>query len=443
MSQRYNLRAMFIILSFLLSGYAQCDTNTAQLNATMSVVTNYILMEDDSNTKKVYPQTVTIAPRATDNSVDRPTVATPTIDNEYQTRIQIVDKNDQRISAYSKVQSWNSDASLIRIRNRLYDAVSLTETDITKTQTGSEAYATLCSRNSDYFRWANTKADTFYVINSTNQFREGKITGDNVSCDTVLDGFNDYEVVHMGPHEGNTDLEDKYVVFVAKKPTDTTVHVILFDIQAKARVWTKPMPNLDWEWVTVNDKSFWQPDTLDWLSVSPSGSYIVFNNDNGNTDGMYRYDINLENKEKLQYRWDGNGQLYSEGGHGDLGFDTDGNEVFVQFIGSVGVYSFNLDNPAELGKELLHSPYGGGHISCRNTKRPGWCYITTVGTNYKRVFALKLDGTGDENVQNFSQSHINAGFHDTYGGPTPDGTKVIFNTHWGAASVGSFIAEAQ
>ena len=207
------------------------------------------------------------------------------------------------------------------------------------------------------------------------------------------------------------------------------------------------MPTQQWEWVTVNGSSFWKPSTLDWLSVSQSGKYIVFNNDNGYHDGMYRYDINFENKVKLQYMWDGNGQLYSEGGHGDLGYDTNGDEVFVQFLSGVGVYSFNLDNPSELGKELLPSPYGGGHISCRNINRPGWCYITTNtdsnGNGLKDIFALKIDGTGDQNVQNFSQSHIDVGFHDTYGAPSPDGTKVIFNSHWGTNTVDTFIVEAE
>jgi Tol biopolymer transport system component len=190
-----------------------------------------------------------------------------------------------------------------------------------------------------------------------------------------------------------------------------------------------------------------ETSTLDWLSVSPSGRYIVFNYDNGNTDGMFRYDIDFTNKIKLQYRWDGNGELYSEGGHGDMGYDTDGYEVFVQFISGLGVYSFNLDNPTELGKELLHSPYGGGHISCRNTKRPGWCYITantdSDGNGLKRIFALELDGTGNENIQNFTQSHIDTGFHDTYGGVSPDGTKIIFNSHWGTANVDTFVVEAE
>jgi len=278
---------------------------------------------------------------------------------------------------------------------------------------------------------------------------EGRIRDNDVNCSTVLDTFSDYEVVHMGPHEGNIDYDDRYVVFEAKKPDDTTFYVILYDIQAKHRVWTKTMPSQVWEQASANGRSYWKPKTLDWLSVSPSGKYIVFNNDNAAesnyTDGMYRYDINLTDKVKLQYSWHGN--LYSEGGHGDIGFDTDGHEVFVQFLSGLGVYSFDLDNPTELGKELLGSPYGGGHISCRNSRRPGWCYVTantdSNGNGLKRVFALKLDGTGDENIQNFSQTHIDTGFHDTYGGPSPDGTQVIFNSHWGTDSVGTFIAEAE
>ncbi len=406
------------------------------------VATIYLRVESPTILK--YPQTTTLTARPTDTTVARPTVGNPTTDPVYQTRITMVDKADDGNAAYPKVQNWNADMSLIRLGSRLYDANTLTETNITKNQTLSQAYNTLCARSSDYFRWSNSVADRFYVINSSYELIEGSINGNEVNCSKVLDAFLEYELIHMGPHEGNIDYNDKYVVFVAKKPNDTTMYVILYDLQAKIRVWTKTMPSQQWEWVAVD--SFWKPSTLDWLSVSPSGKYIVFNNDNaiasGYTDGMYRYDINLSNRVKLQYQWT-DGNLYSEGGHGDMGYDTDGNEVFVQFLSGVGVYSFNLDNPTELGKELLGSPYGGGHIGCRNTKRPGWCYVTTVGTDYQRVFALKLDGSGDENVQNFSQTHINVGFHDTYGGPSPDGTKVLFNSHWGLGRVDTFMVEAE
>lgn len=388
-----------------------------------------------------YPKTETLTKRPTDDTVIKPTLGRATIDPVYQTRISMVDKQDERTSAYAKIQNWNADVRFLRIGNRIYDAKTLSETDITKGQTNTQGYDTLCSRASDYFRWSNKVANTFYVINSSYELIQGKIVGDDVSCSNVLDAFSDYEVVHMGPHEGNIDYDDKYVVFVAKKEADVTFYVILYDLQTKTRVWTKTMPSQTWQ--MVNDT--WTPSTLDWLSVSPSGKYIAFNNESNNTDGMYRYDINLTNKTKLQFDYEGT--LYSVGGHGDIGYDTDGNEVYVQFMGGVGVYSFNLDNPVELGKELLGSPYGGGHISCRNTKRPGWCYISanndSNGNGLRSIFALKIDGTGDENVQNFSQSHINTGYHDVYGSPTPDGTKVIFNSHWGTGTIGSFVVEAQ
>jgi pimeloyl-ACP methyl ester carboxylesterase len=419
--------------------YNSGDCKGEQFNAINVIKNNDIDYCNLSIDAKKYPTTTTLEARATDNTVIRPTIGVPTVDPIYKTHITMVDKSDTKLSSYPKVQNWNSNMTLIRLGNRMYNAATLTETNMTKTKTGTQAYNTLCSRSSDYFRWSNIDSDTFFVVNSSYEFIEAKISGNSVDCSTILDPFVDYEVVHMGPHEGNIDYNDKYVVFVAKKPNDTTFYVILYDIQSKTRVWTKTMPTQVWE----SNNGTWTPSTLDWISLSSSGKYIVFNNDNGSRDGMYRYDINFENKVKLQYRWDGNGEIYSEGGHGDLGYDTDGNEVFVQFISGVGVYSFNLDNPTQLGKELLHSPYGGGHISCRNSRRRGWCYVTTVGDNYRRVFALKIDGTGDENVQNFSQSHIDNPYHTTYGGASPDGTKMIFNTHWGLGLDDTFVVEAQ
>jgi hypothetical protein len=391
---------------------------------------------------KKYPITTILQANPTDINLLKPTVDNPSIDAVFNTRIAMVDKSDNALANYPKVQTWNSDMTLMRIGSRLYDAQTLKESDYTKNSTNP--YATLCSRNSDYFRWSNNHFNTFFVLDSSNRLIQGQINENNVSCSNVLETFNDYEKIHIGPHEGNIDSADKYLLFSAKKPNDTTIYLILYDIPNHRRVWTKTLT--DDTWFYDQARQHWQPRKMDWISVSPSGKYIILNNNNGNRDGMYHYDIHFTNKTKLQYRWDGNNQLYSEGGHGDMGYDSEGHEVWVQFISGVGVYSFNLDNPNELGVEQLHSPYGGGHVSCRNTKRKGWCYITanldSNGNGLKRIFALKLDGTGDENVENFAQSHINDTFEETYGGASPDGTKMIFNSHWGTNSVETFVVEA-
>jgi len=286
------------------SSYNSGDCAGIQYNAISVIQNNDIDYCDLTPTVNKYPATTTLTARPIDNTVLRPTIGTPTIDPVYQTRISIVDKPDQRTSAYAKIQNWNADMRLLRIGNRIYDAKTLSETDITKTKTDSQGYHTLCSRASDYFRWSNKVASKFYVINSSNELIQGKITGNTIDCSNVLDTFADYELIHMGPHEGNIDYNDKYVVFVAKKAGDTTLYVILYDLQAKSRVWTKTMPSQTWQWKIVNGSSFWAPSTLDWLSVSPSGRHIVFNNDNGYTDGSYRYDINLTNKTSIHVdRW--------------------------------------------------------------------------------------------------------------------------------------------
>jgi hypothetical protein len=411
--------------------------NKAENIATLVPIVNMLL-----SNSRVMPREVALTSRLTDTTIQRPAKGESVIDNVFDTTITRIDKNDTAIASYPKVQSWNQDMALLRIGNRIYDGNTLTETDITKGKTNSEAYSTLCSRSSDYFRWSNREPDRFFVMNSSFQFIQGQINGNSVDCSNVLDNFNEYEEVHMGPHEGNIDYHDKFVVFAAKKPDDDTFYIILFDIAGSTRVWTKTIDDNKWE---LDADGNWQPTLLDWISISPSGKYIVTNEkDKANyQEGLYRYNISFADARKLQYNYQGT--LYSEGGHGDLGFDMNNNEVLVQFMTGLGVHSFNLDNPDELGKELLASPYGGGHVSCRNTKRRGWCYVTTHQDGYKQVFALKLDGSSNETVQNFSQSHIHSNFPETYGAPSPDGTKIIFNSNWDNANeeVDTYLAEAQ
>ena len=408
---------------------------------TASLIPVYSLLMQQETVKK-YPQTVPLAYRAVDNAIIRPEKGESVNDDVFGTIMTRMDKADGAIASYPKVQSWNRNMSLLRVGSRLYDGHTLEETEITKGKTISQAYHTLCSRNSDYFRWSNKVANRFFVIDSSHRFIQAAINGTSVDCTTnILDTFTDYEEVHMGPHEGNIDYNDQYVVFSGKKPGDTKYYIILYDISVKQRVWEKKITDNSWE--TVN--GVWQPSQIDWVSISPSGKYIVINETDKNSyqDGLYRYNIDFADPKKLQY--DYGGTLYSEGGHGDMGFDTDGNEVIVEFLSGIGVYSFNLDNPDELGKQLLKSPYGGGHVSCRNTRRKGWCYVTTHEAGYKRVFTLKLDGTNNETVQNFAQSHIHDSYPETYGAASPDGTTVIFNTNWGNANgeVDTYIVKAQ
>jgi len=164
---------------------------------------------------------------------------------------------------------------------------------------------------------------------------------------------------------------------------------------------------------------------LDWVSISPHGNYVLINwkdkPNNENTDArssIYQYDINLNFIRTLA----------DQGQHGDIGVDNNDQEVYVQFeFGKEnGVWSYRLDDANRT--RLLPNKYNGGHVSCRNYKRKGWCYLSTIAKGYREVFALKLDGSGT--VNRFAQTHT-IGLTSSQGGVNPDGTKVLFFTNWG------------
>jgi hypothetical protein len=136
------------------------------------------------------------------------------------------------------------------------------------------------------------------------------------------------------------------------------------------------------------------------------------------------YDMNLSNEVKLD----------DYAGHGDIGIDVNGDPVYVQMIyGGRAIRSYNLRTHEAL--DLLPSNYGGGHISCRNYQRPGWCYVNTSEEGYKEVFALKLDDHVSGVVERYAQTHVsddNRGLAQV--NVSPDGTRVLFGSDWGVAN---------
>lgn len=175
---------------------------------------------------------------------------------------------------------------------------------------------------------------------------------------------------------------------------------------------------------------------FDWVSVSPLGNHIIMS-----TNGSLElYDMNLNHI----------GQLTDHAAHGDMGIAQNGEEVFVQFeFIDQGIWAYRLQkfvdevsdpNPnviANYRHQLLPSKYNGGHVSCRNYHRPGWCYLSTTKEDYREVFALRINfGHMSKHVVNrFSQTHTlstdaQGTSMSSLGGVSPDGKKVLFFTNW-------------
>jgi hypothetical protein len=325
---------------------------------------------------------------------------------------------------YPKTPSWNSDGTLLMLPYRLLDG---------------RTYQLIADHTwwrDDERKWSAIYPHIYYAMQhgSDHVFvkRDVTVTLESGSVPTkeVLISFPGavYDEVLLGKYEGNIDHQDKYIIFCARKKSVNYLTAIVFDIELKQIVIQKDMI-ADQEYpYTIN----WQdPDgeqELDWITISPSGRHILINwkKDPDNLLGEYKYSIDQFDMNLNFVR-----ELAHQGQHGDIGVDGSGRDMYVQFEfrgDRKGIWGYSLDNGRET--KLLPKKYNGGHISCRNYQRPGWCYPSTTQEGYREVFALKLDGSGT--VNRFAQTHTTGG--NSHGGVSPDGTKIIFSSDWGGAT---------
>ena len=397
-------------------------------NGTVAIKSDKNTYSSTSSKGREYPKTTTFSKRLTDTKIKMPTVGNPSYDNIFGTVAMRVDRPDTiKDDLYPKRQGWNSNMSLIRINYKLFDANTLKESPITKGLTEDEGYTKLCSSQSGDFRWSSTDPNKFYLITNYGynnlKLIAAKINGNSVDCSDVIYDFkaHGYDNASMGWGESSPDFKDKYIVITVKKENDNKIYFELIDLQNKVSAWEAPKLYNERGaiWIDRLKEKGTVYDVLDAASVTPSGKHILINDELG----VFVYDINLEHKRRLEYRY--NGKLYSQDGHGDIAYNTKGHEVFVQFIGGVGVYSFDLDDSHSEGIKIIASSHSGGFVSARNVMHKGWCYVWTREEGYQEVFALKLDGS-KEHVQRYFQTH-----GDWYGGTvSPDGKQILFSTPW-------------
>ena len=379
----------------------------------------------------------------TNNDVAKPeTRGSSVIDPEFGTTItQVTDaRNDSSCTGptYSKTQSWNVDMSLLRVKFRLYDAGTLEESPITKGLACNKSYEKL-GKPGYALRWSYKDPSVFYSLrilsNNTDRFvfEKHKINGNNITHEVIKDFSGDgFEKMLLGSNEGNMSYDDKLVIFTAKKPGNDHIFAVLLNTITKS-VKVKELPNTTWGTVFIKEyqKNTYNERALyDWITISPKGNFILENKtvngplyvgqhlDVAPDKGIFMYDLNFENPQRIS----------KQASHGDIGIDSNGDQVWVQFeYGGArsGTWSYNLDTLEDklVGKKLF--PYKAGHISCQNYNRPGWCYLSTTSLLRREVYALKLDGSGK--VNRFAQTRFKS---SSSGGVSPDGKRVVFQSDW-------------
>ncbi len=309
--------------------------------------------------------------------------------------------------AYSKTQTWNADMSMYKF----YSVAIYSSLTHEKIMDLPDIY---------YSLWSNTDPDLLYSFRSDGVIQTYRISTHELDTLFRLRGF---DLVKVGPGEGNIDNYDRYVALACKKDTDLVV--VIFDLQLGDTLISKLFQGA-WG----NDES---PYYFDWISISQSGDYVGIMWDHNHTSPENPFNghfgVEIYDSRTLTF----SRRLVEYGNHGDFGFTPGGEEVFVQFYGHGGtINAYKLGNGEHI---IIHNHpdfgFGDAHISCRNIRRPGWAYASTDPSKGGMIVAVKLDGSGT--VELFGH-HFSSAYNYTKSPmpvPSPDGTIVMFNSDFG------------
>lgn len=297
-----------------------------------------------------------------------------------------VEKNSYKLwNHYPKDQAWNADMSLITLNNG-YFLLNGDDYSVYKT----------FSNGLYESRWSNIDPDIKYFCEG-NKLKKTNIETEEITTIRQFPGYN----LTIGPWEGNISADDKYVV-VTHESGGSAVKASLYDIELDS---------------VISEMEF-SGNGADWVTITPSGEYIVASNNV--TDRIEVYD--------LQFNFLRN--VGSSTQHGDFGVDSEGNEVWVQVI-PVSMHRLSDGKSTRL---LIENT--GGHISGRGFNNPGWALVDfgiytggsgSIGyTGLTELAEIKLDGSGI--VRHFGHARSSFGSH--MGTVSPDGKKIIFNSDW-------------
>lgn len=343
---------------------------------------------------------------------------------------------------YSKNQPWNCDGSLIHIsKGYLLDGHTYQLRGTYRRPSAETVWSYKNPRKMWTFDFRDNAFEAIHILGAP----EGGLL---TSSRERVKSFPHYDEMYMGLWEGNLSWDDRYVAFLGRKGDDLCIMV--YDIKEDALISQRTFPGMfpssSSPGLSSNASARCK---LDWCSMSPSGKYVVAAwkaRGRNRFEGLEIFDRNLNFLRQLTVAVE----------HGDLGYDSNGNEVWVmvccgaddpmlnsKLLYDATVAAFRL-NDGSLIRVLDRSlGGGGGHVSCRNYRRPGWAYLT-LGKPWVEAFAVKLDGS--QTVQRFAHTHASSlGYNsEMHGVPNPEGTKVMFASAWNGdtnSSVYSYVAE--
>lgn len=322
--------------------------------------------------------------------------------------------------SYSKNCPWNCDQSLLclAVHHGFPSMIFVDGTD----------YRPQFGRNSPpvtEVRWHPKNPDLMIYV------RGNEIGFWNVRKDTfeTVGVFPDYSDFQIGPWEGNVSADGRKIAVSGRKDGNRVAFV--YDLATATK-----LPDLSLGDITV-----------DWVSVSPSGKFLVLNGSltpsgRGDQTKIYQLDGSEVGDAWLDY---------GRPSHFDMCVDENGDDI------AVGVSKSPPDEGRIIKRRLLDGKVtvlttGGyaSHVSTRNIRRPGWAYATYQYAGpewppyWNEAVAIRLDGSGT--VERIAQLHTQCVDYlsEAHVVPSPDGRRVLWAGNGGAASgrpIGTYVAE--
>ncbi len=400
---------------------------------------------------KGYPYSSKFTANPTNNATLQPSLFSTSTDLEYGTIItrltERVLQSDSYNGAwnggsrgnhqpYPKTQAWNADMSMLRMNYRIYDANTLQEVPLThinnnfplSTDTWDTGDLYNINGALNERKWSTIDPNVFYGVYLTSdkkgEFKKGTIdrAAQTISYEVIhsFGAANTYEKFSLGKYEGNISFDDNFVVFAARKIGVNYLTAIVYNKSDDTFI------EKDFDGTNGNALVEWTDfpaaQIFDWISVSPLGNHILMST----ADNIEQYDMNLNHVRILS----------DDPNHADLGIAQNGEEVYVQIeFTDPGIWVYKLSDGSRT--QLLPSKYNGGHVSCRNYQRPGWCYVSVTKEGYREVFALRINFADQSKhvVNRFVQTHTRSynaegNSMNSLGNVSPDGKRVLFFTDW-------------
>lgn len=367
----------------------------------------------------LYPPDTALTPVPTPQDVPRPSYLDPVLDPTFGTTVTRVSDEaafgqkgfGEIRHAYAKNQVWNADGSLLMLDWRypapLLDGQTLEL--VGKAHQPSNAV------------WMHTDPRLTVGVRGTKLVRWDMVDDRQ---DAALRNFGSYREITLGSGEGNLSNDDRYAALLGidRRSTDVIVYDLVSDDVVGRRTFKRS---------GVGDGA--NASTFNNVTMAQSGERIVVEfNDRGRgpREGIQSYSLEVRDRVPLS----ANG-----GSHYDTCIDSEGEDTIVTGADrSSALVSVDLTD-GEI-TELLpaDSMSYSIHVSCRNTDRPGWAYLSEYYdsnaprlANYNEVFAVELDGSGT--VERFAHEHHSrneAYAREPHAVPSPDGSRVLWASDW-------------